>query len=232
MDRSGGPRDACVGTSPTPRAAPSDKVVIDLTSELRWIFDGRLPDDVRRWFTHDGAAGLSETRRDTYRLDGEVDIGVKRRYETILELKLRQGPPQPFRHRDLDGQLEIWRRWSPADGLVYLTPDTIWVDVDKTVIKRRFAPDGDEIALTHETRAMSGRGCDAEIAEVTVRGRPAWTFALAAFGPAEGHRSSLTAAWDSLVAVRSLPHRLPLPWVNSCGYPEWMAGHYHDRRTT
>jgi hypothetical protein len=203
-------------------------VVVDLTSELRWFFDGPVPRDVHAWFTHDGATGLIETRRDTYRLDGQVDIGVKRRYETILELKLRQGTPRPFPHRDLDGQLEVWRRWSPADDMIFLGPNTRWVDVDKTVIKRRFAPDGDEAALTHETRAMSGNGCDAEVAGVTVRGRPAWTFALAAFGPTEDHTSSLTAAWASLMAVRSLPRRLPLPWANSCGYPEWMAGHFHD----
>ncbi len=203
-------------------------VVVDLTSELRWFFEGPLPDDVLRWFTHDGATGLAETRRDSYRLDGQADIGVKRRYETILELKLREGPTLPFPHRDLGGQLEVWRRWSPADGMIFLGPDTRWLDVEKTVVKRRFTPDGEEVELTEQTRAMSGQGCDAEIAVISVRHQPTWTFALAAFGPTDDHLSSLTAAWDTLVAVRSLPRRLPFPWANSCGYPEWMARRYHD----
>lgn len=201
---------------------------VDLTTELRWFFEGALPDEVRSWFTHDGATGFAEARRDSYRLDGQVDVGVKRRSGTILELKRRQGTPARHQHRTLDGQRESWQRWSPADGLIELDGNTTWVDLDKAIFKRRFSPGGQEIPLTKQTRAMTGQGCDAEVATVSVHGRSTWTFALAAFGPADDHRSSLDQAWDLLVRDRPGPARLRLEWVNSWGYPEWTARLCHD----
>ena len=228
MDHS---RDVAVSRTESPPETDTQPVppgvTVDHTAELRWFFDGRLPDDVSSWFRGDDSAGLTETRRDSYRLDGQVDIGVKRRYGTILELKLRQGPPQSLLHRGLEGQLEVWRRWSPADEMIYLNDDTTWVDIDKTVVKRRFALDGEETPLTEANRAMTGEGCDAEVAMISVRDQPAWTFALAAFGPADRHHSLLLTAWEALVRERFLPRRLPLACANSCGYPEWMARH-HD----
>ena len=208
-----------------PGANPSPpQVLVDLTSELRWFFDGRPSEEVLSWFTHGGATGLTEDRCDAYRLDGQVDIGVKRRFRTVLELKLRLGPPELFFiGRDVDGWLETWQRWSPADGRIYLPENTTWVDVDKTIIKRRFSSDGRELPLSEETRAMTGQGCDAEIATVSVQGRTGWTFAFAAFGPAESHRSSLELAWDALVSDRPCPRRLRLRCTDSCGYPEWIA---------
>ena len=205
------------------REQPGPEVAVDLTTELRWFLDGRPPEDVVVWFTHEGSTGLSENRRDTYRLDGQVDIGVKRRYGKVLEMKLRQGLPEPFLHRELDGWLETWQRWSPADGLIHLSPNTTWVDVDKTVVKRRFACDGREVPLTESTRAMTGQGCDVEIATVSVAGRMASTFAFAAFGPAEIHRSSLRVAWAALLRDWPRPWPLRLRWAVSCGYPQWMA---------
>ncbi len=201
---------------------------VDLTTELRWFFEGALPDDALSWFTHDGATGFVETRRDHYRLDDQVDIGVKRRHGTILELKLRQGRPARHLQGELDGQRETWKRWSPADGLIDLDERTTWVDVDKAIIKRRVGSDGHEVQLTQQTRAMTGQGCDAEIAGVSVRGRSTWTFALAAFGSAHDHRSALAQAWDRLVREHSAPRRLRLERANSCGYPEWMARRFHD----
>ena len=223
--------DHLVGSSPTadvstsgPTVASTDPdVAVDLTTELRWFLDGRPSDDVVSWFTQGGTTGLAETRRDTYRLDGQVDIGVKRRYGTLLEMKLRHGRPEPFLHRELDGWLETWQRWSPADRFINLSPNTTWVDVDKTVIKRRFDGDGRELLLTEDTRAMTGQGCDVEVTKVTVDGHQAWTFAFAAFGAAEIHRSSIALAWDALVSEGSRPWPLRMSWAVSCGYPQWMA---------
>lgn len=200
------------------------EVAVDRTSEVRWFFEGQPPKNVLSWF-NGGGGGLVEERRDTYRLDGQVDIGVKRRYGATLELKLRLQPPVPFvASHDLDGRLELWQRWSPADGRIYLNDQMIWVDVDKTVIKRRFGRDGHEVPLTHETRAMDGQGCDAEIAIVSVEGQTAWTFAFAAFGaPLDDHHDLLRAAWGTLIGDVPRPNRLQLSPERSHGYPEWMA---------
>ena len=201
---------------------------VDLTTELRWFFEGGLPDDILSWFSHGGATGLVETRRDHYRVDDLVDIGVKRRHGAILELKLRQDRPARHLRGDMHGRRERWKRWSPADGLIHLDESTTWVDVDKMIVKRRVRVDGREVQLTEDTRAMTGQGCDAEIADVCLQGRPAWTFALAAFGSAHDHASALDRAWGLLVSERPAPRPLRLWWANSFGYPEWMARRFRD----
>jgi hypothetical protein len=42
----------------------------------------------------------------------------------------------------LVGRLEVWRKWSPAEGLVENGGDVPWADVCKVVAKRRFSFDG------------------------------------------------------------------------------------------
>lgn len=204
--------------------APGSAVSVDATTELRWFFDGPLPAEVFSWFTEAGTRGLIEERCDSYRHDDLVDIGVKRRFGTRLELKRRYGTPELVVIGGVLGQLETWQRWSPADDCVDLAADTLWVDVDKTVVKRRFDAVAGEVALTEDTRAMSGQGCDAEIVAVSVCGRPAWSFAFAGFGSDELQRRRVLNTWNELMHPaggaadvdfsRAVPH----------GYPEWLVG--------
>lgn len=206
-----------------PAAAGSSDIAIDLTTEVRWFFGGRIAPEVLTWFTREGP-GLREERSDSYRLDGQADIGVKRRFGTTLELKLRLGPPEPFViGRDLEGRLETWQRWSPANGRVSLSENTRWIEIDKAVIKRRFDPFGRELPLSEETRAMEGEGCDVEVVAVSVAGRTAWTFAFAAFGPLDCHRVAIGAAWQQLLGGRPPPRQLRLTREASNGYPEWLV---------
>lgn len=198
-------------------------VMIDPTTELRWFFDGPLPSDVRSWFMPKGV-GLLERRCDTYLLDGRVDRGVKQRSRRTLELKKRMGLSEPTSVADeVHGNVEMWRRWSPADRLLSLDDDTVWVEIEKMIVKRRFRTDGQEEHLTESTRAMAGEGCDAEIAALAANGREAWTMAFAAFGQPDTHRSSLRTAWRSLSTRQAPPDRLQLVVGRSYGYPEWIS---------
>ena len=198
-------------------------VSIDLTMELRWFFDGRLPPEVQSWFTSEGV-GLTERRRDTYRLDGRDDIGVKQRSQRTLELKRRTRPPEPSSVADdARGHIETWRRWSPADGLLDLDDNTLWGDIDKMIVKRRFGIDGERRPLSEQSRAMTGDGCDAEIVALSANGTEGWSFAFAAFGHPDTQRTSLDAAWRSLVERRSRPEQLRLDLSRSYGYPQWLT---------
>lgn len=199
-------------------------VSVDLTSELRWFFDDRPPDQLVSWFTRDAATALTEVRWDAYRFDGAVDVGVKHRFKAVLELKVRQGPPETFSiDPGLEGLLETWQRWSPADGRIHLTEDTRWIDVHKVITKRRFAGDGVDVPLSEHNRAMTGQGCDVEITTISIEGRTGWTFAFAAFGPVDRHRSLLESAWKALLGGRAVPAPLRLHAANSFGYPAWIA---------
>ena len=194
--------------------------VVD-TTELRWFVPGPLPPDVHVWFT--GSTGVSEERCDTYLLDGRGDIGVKRRSGETLELKVRQSLDGRIELGEgLAGSLEVWRKWSPAEGLVTDGTDGWWADVHKSVVKRRFCLDGTEIAFSPDPHA-AGAGCDVEVAGVTVGAVQAWTFAFAAFGPPANRRDALLASWRALVAGTPCPESFEPGAGQAMGYPQWLT---------
>jgi hypothetical protein len=191
------------------------------TTELRWFVPGPLLAEVGGWFT--GSTGVAEERCDTYRLDGRLDIGVKRRFRETLELKVRQTLDGRIELGEgLAGSLEVWRRWSPAEGLVENGSDGQWVDVCKSIVKRRFSVDGTEVAFLAGAQ-VTGAGCDVEVAEVTVGAVQAWTFAFAAFGSTATRRQALLASWRGLLAATPCPEPFGPRTGRAMGYPEWLA---------
>ena len=195
-------------------------MVLD-TVELRWFVAGSLPAEVGVWFT--GSTGVLEERSDTYRLDGRGDIGVKRRFGETLELKVRRSPDGRIEFGDgLAGSLEVWRRWSPADVLVEHGADERWVDVHKSVVKRRFLSDGTEVAYSSIVEA-TGVGCDVEVAAVTLGEVNWWTFAFAAFGPPATRRAALLASWKALGSAAPCPEPFEPRTARAMGYPEWLT---------
>ena len=202
------------------RAGSHTPLVLD-TTELRWFVRGSLPAQVSVWFT--GSTGVLEERSDTYLLDGRDDIGVKRRFRQMVELKVRQSLDGRIEFGDgLAGSLEVWRRWSPAEVLVEHGADERWVDVHKSVVKRRFLLDGTEVAFSPILEA-TGAGCDVEVAGVTVGDVHWWTFAFAAFGPPATRREALLASWQALVAAAPCPEPFEPRTSRAMGYPEWLT---------
>ncbi len=211
--------DARIPQPAQPRS-PEALLVLD-TNELRWFAPGPLPADVGAWFS--GSLGVSEKRCDTYLLDGRGDIGVKRRSRQTLELKVRQSLDGRIEIGEgLAGSLEVWRKWSPAEGLVDGGSDGRWVDVCKSIVKRRFSTDGTEIAFFLDAQ-LTDAGCDVEVAEVTVGAARWWTFAFAAFGPRATRRDALVASWQALEAVTQCPELFGPLTDRAMGYPEWLA---------
>ncbi len=198
--------------------APSD---LD-TTELRWFVPGPLPTDIGHWFA--GGSTLSPDERcDTYLVDGRSDIGVKRRYRETLELKVRASLDGEIQLGDgLAGSLEAWRKWSPADDLVENDSDGPWVDVCKSIVKRRFSIDGTELDSSSPA-PVDEAGCDVEIAEVTIGSASWWTFAFAAFGPLATRRDALVASWQGLVAVSGSRELFAPDTARAMGYPEWLT---------
>ena len=211
--------DARVPEPAQPRR-PHVLSVLD-TMELRWFVPGPLPPDIGVWFT--GSTGVTEERCDTYLLDGRGVIGVKRRFRETLELKVRQSLEGRIEFGEgLAGSLEVWRKWSPADRLIGGRTDGRWVDVHKSVVKRRFSVDGTEIAFSSDPQ-VAGAGCDVEVAGVTVGAVEAWTFAFATFGPHATRRDALLASWQGLVAATPCPEPFGPRTGRAMGYPEWLA---------
>lgn len=205
------------------RSVGQGVAIID-TTELRWFAPGVLPTDVEAWFTKAGTVGAVEERCDRYRLDGQPALGVKRRFRTTLEMKMRQSVGERLRLDDgLVGRLEVWRKWSPVGGFADSSAPWSWIDVSKRVVKRRFSVGGDEIEHSSDADSMEAAGCDVELVAAAVGDLTAWSFAFAAFGPVSSRRDALLAAWEALCAEGAHPDRLPSSFTRSCGYPEWLT---------
>ncbi len=205
---------------PAQRHCPEAVSVVE-TTELRWFVPGPLPHDIRTWFT--GSTGVIDERCDTYLLNDRVDIGVKRRGRETLELKVCQSLDQRIELGDgLNGSLEAWRKWSPAEVVFDDGTAGRWVDVHKSIVKRRFSIDGTEIAFLSDPQ-VTGAGCDIEVAGVTVGIVQGWTFAFAAFGPPATRPDALLASWQSLVAATPCPEPFGPTTARAMGYPEWLA---------
>ena len=111
------------------------------TTELRWFVPGPVPAEVRNWFI--GSTGVVEVRRDSYLVHDRVDIGMKRRGQTTLELKVRQAvEPWADLGDGLAGPLEWWRKWTPAQNLVEIPTSGLMdrrrqVDHQATILAER-----------------------------------------------------------------------------------------------
>lgn len=210
--------------------SPGAITIVD-TTELRWFADGALPAEIMSWFTGAGSMAAIEERCDTYRIDDRDDAGLKRRFRKILELKVRQATGEMFvLEPGLAAPLEDWRRWSPADDEVDLSTPETWIDVCKTVYKRRFIENGTEVAWSKALPAGAEVGCDVEVTSVRVADVDAWTFALAAFGPAEHRRHALRVAWHAIGHIDPRPDGLVRHLRRPCGYPEWLNHSVYEGR--
>jgi hypothetical protein len=109
------------------------------TTELRWFRTEALPATLSSWFTRDSEYVMLEKRTDLYRIDGRVDVGVKLRGRSTLEIKSRQSSIAPERsqiERDgvaPGGALEVWWKWRPDDACMD-DRSGAWVEVSKTIL--------------------------------------------------------------------------------------------------
>jgi hypothetical protein len=144
-----------------------------LTREVRWFFDGRLPDHVLQWFTGHADFGV-ERRIDRYDLaSARRGVGVKQRGTTSLDSKFRVlrvhevaiAPGVP-------GHVEDWIKISePLDEhAANRLQDP--VEVHKELFTRSYLLPGAE-----------GVGCEAELAWVIAGQVSAWTICFETFGP-------------------------------------------------
>lgn len=206
------------GPHEDPRDAAAASVDVSDTTEIRWFAPGTPPHPLLEWFTRSETTGVVEERCDTYVVDGRPDVGVKWRHGTTLELKVRRSVGHSLElAQGLAGCTEVWRKWSPADGLVAANRvDDNLVDVHKKVVRRVFA-------LPGEAGASGFRDCQVEITTIRVAELDTWSFAFAAFGTTESSRESIVAAWDALNEQDPVPTSASTNLDVCAGYPAWLS---------
>ena len=221
----------CSGPGPVNRracgaecSAPSRDLIE--TTELRWFEAGALPATLPSWFTRDSAHVRLEERTDLYRIDDRIDVGVKLRGRSTLEIKSRRSSNalerSPIERDGVadDGVLEVWWKWRPEDACMDHRSG-MWVQVSKTILKRRFSIDGDELTVSEPNDPPDRAFCDVEIVAIDVGVSASWSFAMAAQGPPSGRGASIAMAWRTLASVPP-PAAWPSTFTISCGYPEWL----------
>ncbi len=188
-----------------------------ITCEMRWFFDGQLPDEAARWF---GGGRAAPWREDRYLvLPGVADMGIKRR-EGRLDIKGRTAVlGDHVVAPGIEGYAERWGKWSYDMAIWDRFRGHGTILVGKRRVQRHFllSPGGSTQEMAE--RDLARRGFSLELTRIRLAGAHHWSLAIEA-APDDG-----TLLGDLL---RTLPRLLdglpqPLPLDHSRSYPAWLS---------
>jgi hypothetical protein len=221
------------GHSGVLRARGRKEPAMLLSAEVRWFWEGRIP-ELTRWFgSGPFAPGGGEARVDTYLVDpAQVDLGVKSRGNTAgLELKVLVSERQSRGIGPLQSATQIWSKVSSTvlslDGLPAMaTHKRRWL--------RKFdtgAATVTEIELGQDERpkasGLPDDGCDVELTEVWLEDptRVWTTLGFEAFGSFDRVERSLAATLTQMSAV-AMPN---VGAGEALSYAAWLAARAGSR---
>jgi hypothetical protein len=198
------------------------------SAEVRWFYHSDLPHGVQDWFCGSKLCKEEEARSDRYLvLSGSNEVGIKLRGGRKFQIKGRTRSPEPFSLETSAsvGRQDAWIKWSLKDSeavarLAAVGSDSSeWVLVDKKRWIRKFHLDAAGSVEEVDAGTKLEHGCQAELAEVTVRESHWWTLAFESFG--EGDRTTILEQ-VARHFLKVLPHGLALTERDSMAYPEWL----------
>ena len=157
------------------------------TTEVRWFYEGKLPDPVADWFYHFNPV-IQQPRTDYYlNFTERARVGIKLREENI-QIKTRISAFESLRYLlNVAGEAAKYERWSfPVVGneewITLINRPDVWIPVKKMRRMMRFTLDGgypDQI----EMEESADNGCEVELSQVEVTGKAYWSLAFESFGP-------------------------------------------------
>jgi hypothetical protein len=115
--------------------------------EIRWFFQGQIPDKLHSILDDSYIQSKWESRSDYYLFIDKCDnIGIKLR-NSRLELKwLKKSNIFALSQLNVDGKIEYWIRWEWNDTksfndilqFIHLNKDIPWVKIDKNRLQQKF----------------------------------------------------------------------------------------------
>jgi hypothetical protein len=221
------------GHSGVIRARRRQEPAMLLSAEVRWFWEGRIP-ELTGWFgSGPFAPGGGEVRVDAYVVDpAQVELGVKSRgNKPGLELKVLVSERQSRGIGQLQSTTQVWTKVSSTvlglNGLPAMaTHKRRWL--------RKFDTGGPtvrEIELGEDERPKAGGlpddGCNVELTEVWLEdpARVWTTLGFEAFGSFDRLERSLAATLTQMSAVA-------LPTIGAgeaLSYPAWLAARAGSR---
>jgi hypothetical protein len=212
------------------------------SAEIRWFFEGAVPDAVRQWFAAGGLGEDEAERVDEYLpLPDCETAGVKLR-DGRLEVKAQTSAPVRLAlPGDGVGRREGWVKWSLAlaDLETLREPlaaaDEDWVFVRKRRRLRKLSIDAGRVTEVDPRMTGLGDGCQIEIVSLRVlrgpqgvptverdwrRAAPWWSLCFEAFGGPNTLADNLVRCARELLRR---PAPLSLREPDSLSYPAWLA---------
>lgn len=207
------------------------------TAEVRWFFEGPIPDEIEQWFCHSSLAFKAASREDHYLLfPAALGLGLKLR-EGRLEIKhLVESLGVRTFSADVAGTIQVWKKDAYGEPAVKeferlrTSAPHLWIAVRKERTLRRFSLEGTTIVEVPADKVFFRDGCNAELTKITVDGLAYWSFNFEAYG-----NPSRVADYLQRVAVHVLKDdRRPrlfktsassadaFSGQHSCSYPEWL----------
>jgi hypothetical protein len=200
------------------------------SAEVRWFYKGPVPAAVKDWFCGSRLCKKEDAHTDHYlALVGSDAVSVKLRGGSILEIKARAQPPQPFTLASgtAVGLEETWVKWSHDDREVVrrlaasADKSAEWVAVAKTRLLRKFRFEVNGEVEEIDVDPQVPHGCLAELSQLNVRDSQWWSLGFESFG--EVNRTTYLEQVARHV-VKVLPeHGLALTEHDSMAYPGWLS---------
>jgi hypothetical protein len=214
---------------------------ISTSAEVRWFFEGDIPQAVGKWFKASKLRAAAEKRTDTYLIyPNATSCGVKFR-ENKFEIKvLAEDLGVKKLAANVVGAVEIWEKWSTKGKSIdqfrqEVTGDAaIWLAVKKKRITRKYSADGASIKEVDASGrdGFADDGCNVELTRVKIHQNTYWSIAFDSFG--EGEIDSLVDNLVRTVGIVLSESECPLSnpseslgiWLSdekSHSYPSFLA---------
>jgi hypothetical protein len=196
--------------------------------EIRWFFQGEIPEPIHGWFHPSGEREPPAVRTDHYLHIPDTDsLGIKLR-EGRMEVKQRIGEVEVWKlNEQVQGSIEQWQKWSYALNDAALVgkdlgeyPDR-WIGVEKQRWLKMFAISDEGEVHPARPGIYLDNGCGWELTNVKIKGvnEAWWTIGFEAFGDQSRTKKTLHTM---LRTVFSGQTGVPFVLQASKGYPKWI----------
>ena len=207
------------------------------TAEVRWFFEGPVPDEIEQWFCRSSLVFKAAPREDHYLLfPVALGLGLKLR-EGRLEVKslIKTLGVRSFT-ADVAGIVQVWKKEDYGETAVkeferlQKSAPHLWIAVRKDRTLRKSSLEGATIVEVPADRVVLRDGCNAEVTKLTVGGSAYWSFNFEAYGNSSRvvdclQRAALHVLKDNCrprLFKTSASSADAFPAEKSCSYPEWL----------
>ena len=207
---------------------------INRSAEIRWIFEGKIKENIKERFNNGTFKPKYEERDDQYLVLAGLDkIGIKLRekkleFKPLVSSKIEINLPDK-----INGKVELWEKWSLKDSeagaflhIPKNTDNENWIKINKSRFLRKYSMDN---GISEEVNPdyRPDEGCGVEITGLIIDKtiESYWTLGFEAFGSNENIVNILSEVINNFFTEDTLIslNEQELCIDNSKSYPEFLT---------